>query len=102
MVSTYDMTIENRPTIEKGVNDRLDYSQDWSKWLAVVGDTLATVEVIVESPLVLDSNVVINAGIAGAFIKGGIVGKIHEVKFNVITAAGRKVSRSIFLKIVAQ
>lgn len=102
MATTYDMTIENRPTIEKGANDRLDYSQNWSKWLAVVNDTLATVEVVVEAPLIVDSTVIINAGIAGVFIKGGIVGKIYKVTFNIITAAGRKASRSIFLKIVAQ
>lgn len=40
-------------TIDKDPNAKLDYSIDFSRYLAAVGDTIASVEAIAEAPLVL-------------------------------------------------
>lgn len=98
LVETFSLT-GGKYVIPKDPNAVLDYSFDWGPWLTRINDTIASVEWIVETPLVLQSQN--NSDTAAiAFIAGGIAGKTLRVTCRITTVGGRIDDRSIFLKIV--
>ena len=101
MIDTYDLTVPSKPTIDKAIGATLDYSQTWKEWLTQVGDTIASVSVDVEpTGLVKESDPVFSDGVVSVMLSGGILNKIYRVIFTIITAAGRKDQRSIYIRIV--
>lgn len=79
--------IEGKPTITKDPDDVLDYSWDWTDWLASIADTIASYTVTVDG-ITLDSH-----GIAGsvvtAWLSGGVIGQEASATCQVTTAGGR-------------
>jgi hypothetical protein len=98
IVNTY--TAGDKPTILHDPDANLDYSEDWSAWLAEIvgGDTIADALILPESPLVLGSQS-ISGGVVTAWISGGEAGNTYRVVFRITTAAGRIDDRSIYLKV---
>lgn len=73
----------------------LDYSIDWSAWLA--GDTISTLTVTaITAGITVDSSSH-TATTATAWISGGTVGSNYDIRFRVVTVAGRTDDRTITL-----
>ena len=99
MIETYDLTNPSKPTIGKDPEAVLDYSENWAAWLAGVNDTLLTVTVAVELPLVLFGAATFDGGVVTAIIGGGVAGRIYRVTFSITTVGGRTDQRSIYLRV---
>lgn len=99
-IDTYTTTA-GKPTIKKDPDSTLDYPFDWSKWLALINDTIASVLWILDPTLTLASSS-FTAVTATAFISGGLlaIGTSVPVTCRITTAGGRVDERTILLKIV--
>ena len=98
---TYFLNNDNIATIEKIDTSKLDYSFDFSEWLAAVVDSIATYEITGDVGITIDSTLQFN-GIVTAFVSGGLIGSYPKVTCKITTADGRIDSRTIKLQIVAQ
>lgn len=91
-----------RHTLLPNGEDELDFGWSWDTWLPV-GDTLAasTWNVPAGLSLISQGNDTINSS---AFFKdqSGAVGTRYEVTNNVVSAGGRKTSRTFIIQIVAK
>lgn len=74
----------------------LDYSIDWSKWLA--GDTILTSEWSVPTGLT-QVNVSNTTTKATVWLSGGSAGQSYTVTNRIITAGGRTDERSIIIRV---
>lgn len=98
MTDTYVIGSNGKPTILKDPDAILDYSWDWTDWLADVADTISSKTIIAQSPLVVVSSSVVS-GIVTAFISGGVVGTTYSVTARINTVGGRIDDRTIYLKV---
>lgn len=87
------------PTIKKTADATLDYSTDWTKWLATVDDTIASHGVSVGPGITLESDSR-NGAVVTAWIAGGVVGKTYSVVFEIATTGGRTERRTINITVV--
>lgn len=101
-LDTY-VTTSGKATIKKDPDAVLDYVFDWSKWLALVNDTIASVTWILD-PLLTKVSSSFTAVTATAFISGGgtVFGAMLPVTCRIVTAGGRTEDRTIYLKITAR
>jgi hypothetical protein len=101
---TTTFTTGDKPTIDKDPNAILDYVWDWSAWLAVVGDAIAshtiTINDGVANSLTLNSSTN-TAGTVTAWLSGGTVGEKVKVTCRITTsnATPRVDDRSVYIKI---
>lgn len=88
-------------TFRKDADATLDYSVDWSAWLAD-GDTIAAADWTV--PDGLQQPTTPTPSLAGAkatvWLTGGTVGDIYPVTCRITTAQGRSDARSIRIRVV--
>jgi len=87
----------DKPTIVKDPEEVLDYTFDWSAYLADITDTIVTV-VFEPVGVVVDSSSNTTTS-ATAWVSGGVVGNTATVACVITTADGRTAVRSIYLKI---
>lgn len=99
-LDTY-VIVAGKPRIDKDPDATLDYPFDWSKWLAVVGDTIASVTWLLDASLTKVSSS-FTAVTATVFISGGVIGTLCPVTCRIVTAGGRTEDRTIMLRIVAR
>ena len=74
----------------------LDYSFDWSDWLAG-GETISSHTVTVETGLTKDSDSE-SSGIVTVWLSGGTVGTTYKVACEIVTSASRTDERSITIQ----
>jgi len=103
----------------KAANSNLDYSVDWSAWLALDNDAIATVTFTIapvsapDAPLPLlpgDCVVTpaappINMGLVSCWISGGIPGRLYALTCAIVTVAAagahaRADQRTVLLQVV--
>ncbi len=84
---------------KKDPNATLDYTFDWSLWLAPIADTITSVTWVLSSGLtsVSASNTTTTAT---AFISGGVLDAVEELTCRITTAGGRIDDRTIQLNII--
>lgn len=84
--------------LKKDPNAVLDYTFDWSEYLAPIGDTISTVTWILSAGItkVSQSN---STTTASAFVSGGVAGSFETLTCRILTTGGRTDDRSITLKI---
>ena len=87
----------DKPTIVKDPEEVLDYTFDWSAYLADIEDAIVSVE-FEPVGVVLDSFSNTTTA-ATAWVSGGVNGITGYVTCAITTAEGRKAVRSIYLKI---
>lgn len=85
-------------TIIKDSDATLDYPFDWEAWLALVSDSIASQEIIVETGITCDSSSIVDDMVI-AWISGGTVGTTYRVTCRIVTSGGRTDDRSIFIKV---
>ena len=83
----------------KGPGDVLDYPMSWTSWLAT-GETISTSTWTVTDGLTEDSNTHAS-GVATVWLSGGTDGETYYATNQIVTSAGRTVSRTIQI-VVAQ
>lgn len=83
----------------------LDYTFDWSGWLATHSDAIQIYSVAPEDPpdasLVIDSHVR-SGGVVTVWLRGGTLGQTYTVRCRVVTTGGRTDDRSFSLIIAQQ
>jgi hypothetical protein len=82
----------------KDPNAELDYSWDWTDWLAS-GETIVDSTFIVPAPLVLLAQSD-DGKIATVWLGGGVEGANYRVVNRITTSAGRKDDRSRMIPMV--
>lgn len=81
------------PTYVKDPNSVLDYSFDWSSWLAT-GETLSTATWTVPTGITKDSQS-LTTTVATAWLSSGTAGTSYDVACKVVTSAGRTDERTM-------
>lgn len=97
-MSGYTISANGKATILKDPSAVLDYTLDWTDWLAGAADSLATLTVSATNGCVVD-RVQISINLTTAWISGGTVGTTSVVTFHITTFDGRADDRSIYVKI---
>jgi hypothetical protein len=88
------------PQYEKTPTENLDYTLDWTAWLAAVSDTIDESEWSADSGVTLAANAVSGA-LTSVYVSGGIIGQTHVVTNTITTSAGRIRTGSIAIRCVA-
>ncbi|MFF6829659.1 hypothetical protein [Streptomyces longwoodensis] len=78
---------------------RLDYTWDWSKWLADVADTISSAMVVVPAGLTAVGPPVVSDTAVTQRVEGGTLDSVHTLVCQIITAGGLIDERSIHLTI---
>jgi hypothetical protein len=78
---------------------RLDYSWDWSDWLADVADTIQDATVTLPEGLTAAGNSVHTDTVVTQRVEGGVLGSAHRMVCQVSIAGGLIDERSITLTI---
>lgn len=101
--SSFDVTTNaNKPSIPKDPDAILDYSEDWTAWLA--GDVVLSAIVVFPDPLSTliqaPGKAIVNDGsIVTVWLTGGRINFTEQATLRITTAAGRVDDRSMFFKI---
>jgi hypothetical protein len=82
----------------KDPDAELDYSVDWSTWLAS-GESVSTYAVAVNSSLITISTYSITSAVVTAWLTGGNVGQTYTVSVKITTSLSRVDERSFKIKI---
>jgi hypothetical protein len=77
----------------------LDYSWDWSAWLADVGDTISSATVTVPVGLTAVGEPVVDTAIVTQRVSGGAVDGQYKMVCQITTTGGLVDERSIYLTI---
>lgn len=92
----------SRPYAVQDPDAKLDYSWNWTAWLAAESsDEIVTAEVITSGTLVADEPVV-DGGVVTCFLSGGTLGETETATCRVTTTGGRTDDRTLYLRIRAQ
>ncbi|QQM45229.1 phage fiber-tail adaptor protein [Streptomyces liliifuscus] len=78
---------------------RLDYTWDWSAWLAEVADTISSATVAVPDGLTAVGAPVVDDGFVTQRISGGVLDGAYTMVCQITTAGGLIDERSIYLTI---
>jgi hypothetical protein len=92
---TYSEIGQNRPSIPKDPEAVLDYTFDWTDWLAGISDTIST-KTIVGTGVTIDSSVQVGA-LVSVWVSGGTAGEVATVECKIVTTGGRTDERKIYL-----
>jgi len=107
MIDTYvEDPATKRQIIGRATGSVLDYSIDWTEWMAP-GDTIVSGVVTAAAGITVVSSgfvsVLASAGIVAshvlsAFISGGVAGQTYRALFQIVTIQGRTDNRAIYLR----
>lgn len=92
---TYTYDGLNRATIVKDPDAILDYSWNWTDWLALVSDTISAISFVTAGGMAVASSSH-DGHIVTAWISGGTVGTKGSVTCHITTMGGRQDDRTIF------
>ncbi len=98
MTTTFDLTNALKPTILKSLGTALEYSWDWSEWLARVNDSLASATVINVVGITVGL-VTVAGAVVTAIVSAGTVGT-GSATCRIVTAGGRIEERTMYFKVV--
>jgi hypothetical protein len=87
-----------KATIVKDPDAVLDYTFDWTTWLALVTDTISSKTITVDTGITCTSSSISGTTVI-VWLSGGSVGATYKVTCRIVTASGRTDDRSIYVKI---
>lgn len=99
---TYVVSSSGKASIVKDPEAMLDYSFDWTAWLASASSPTDVIASI--TPTVIGTGLVINSSahngsIATIWVSGGVAGETGTLECKILTTGGRTDERSVYLKI---
>lgn len=97
MYNTFEI-FNGQPTISKDPDASLDYTFDWTPFLAKLSDTIAAVTYQLSDGLT-QTRALNNETQAHSFVSGGVLGTTEFVTCRITTLGGRIDDRTIYLKI---
>jgi len=98
MAETFVLDGSGKPTILKDPNAVLDYTFDWTAWLA--GDTLVSIDSAVSGSIGANISAQYFSGQkATIWVQGGTSGSKIALRCRIVTLAGRVDDRTVYLKI---
>jgi hypothetical protein len=77
----------------------LDYTLDWTEWLATTSDTITNVTFTPSDPAITVVSQNATADIATAWLTGGLNGNAYAIKVHIVTEFGRQDDRTFLLNI---
>lgn len=86
-------------TFPKQPAERQDYDISFVDWLNSLTDTIATVTVVADTGITLETNFSHSAGIVKCWLLGGADGTIYTVTATVTTTGGRVKQAEIRIKV---
>jgi len=100
MTSTYRNQSDGIAAINKAPGATLDYTWDWTNWLAT-GETI-TAHTLTLDPAITKTAETASTTSVTAWVSGGVAGNGYLVKCSITTSAGRIDERTIRLYVVAR
>jgi len=97
VTETYSFVTQQRPSLPKDPQSVLDYTFDWTDWLAGVSDTILSRTITVDGVTVGSS--ILAGDTVTVWLAGGTVGAVASCTCEIVTAAGRTDQRTIYLLI---
>lgn len=97
MTTAFVVNADGWPVIEKDPSATLDYTLDWTDWLADVSDTISSHAVTVNG--ITKGSTVNSSTRVTAWISGGVAGQQPSATFQITTAGGRTDERTIYFNI---
>lgn len=79
--------------------ERLDYTWDWTPWLAEIGDTISEATVVPTEGLTVVGEPTVDGALVTQRVEGGVLGDFSVVTCQITTASGLIAERSIHLTI---
>jgi hypothetical protein len=98
-MSDYNVSKPLKPWIYKDPDATLDYTWDWTEFLADIVDSIAAYEMLVDESLTVVSSSRIGA-VVTAFISGGTLDAKPTATCRITTTGGRIEDRSIYFRMV--
>lgn len=100
MADTFVISSSGRATIQKDPDAILDYTWDWSLWLADIPDTISSAVLVLDAGLVeVDKQIIdANTKVVGV-ISGGNPNENLKAVCRITTVGGLVDDRTIYLKI---
>ena len=102
MTTTYELDKKGRRVIDRDPDSVLDYSADFTDWLAQCADTIASVTAVPAGCALAATKPppLFSGGLVTAWISGGVVGadEMPRVTFRITTVAGRVEDSTIYFK----
>lgn len=86
------------PTISKDPDAELDYTFDWTPFLAKLNDSIGSVSYVLSDDLV-QTRMTHTETQARSYVSGGVLGTVASITCRITTVAGRVDDRTINLKI---
>lgn len=99
--TTFTQDEEGRWWIPKDPDAVLDYSLDWSKWLAKVNDSIESLTIVLpEGTELTEESSSFDGAVTSAMVSGGdTADSMQALTFRVVTVGGRTEDRTVYLKI---
>ena len=100
-METFSVSSTGKASIPKDPNAVLDYTFDWTDWLAAAStpaDTITAAEVIVDIGATVQTTVFDTQKVT-AWVSGGTPGTTLALRCRVTTAGGRVEDRTVYLKV---
>lgn len=102
MTTKFVADAKGRLVINKDPEAILDYTLDWSAYMALISpDTIASLTVTASNPvptIAVDSTDLSGSETTG-WISGGTVGQLEAFTYHIVTAQGREDDRTLYVKI---
>lgn len=97
MTTSFVVNSDGWPVIDKDPDAVLEYTLDWTDWLADVSDTIST-HAVTESGITKASSSNTTTAVT-AWLSGGAVGQVPSATYRIVTAGGRTDERTIYFNI---
>lgn len=98
MTDTFAVSSSGKVSIVKDPDAILDYTWDWTAYLDLYTDVIASHSFIVDTGITVNSHFV-NGALVTAFVSGGTDGNEYALVCRIVTTGGRTDDRTIYLKI---
>lgn len=87
--------------LQQDVSATLDYTEDWSDFLALVpGDVITAHEWTASDPAIILSGKTLVGAVSSILLSGGEVGEAYRISNQITTQSGRSSSRHFFLRVI--
>jgi hypothetical protein len=97
MTTSFVGNSDGWPVIDKDPEAVLDYSIDWTDWLADVSDTISAATVTVSG---ITKNTSTNTSVkVTAWLQGGVPAQMPSATYQIVTTGGRTDERTIYFNI---
>ena len=90
--------IAGKPTIEKDPDAMLDYTIDFTDWLDLISDAIATHTTTATGGITVQSSSIVGKNVV-VWVSGGTVGTPASVTARITTASGRIDDRTVHFRI---